>query len=148
MPHLAPYISLFSLLYKPGLGVTGIDPGMTFTSFPSSIGQDSNPQPFDRESSSLPTRPDSRPWLTWTLKLDYFISIKRCYQLLKEASFWGPVVIQSVYQVDGEEEVTLRVLDLEIGARRWVRSILRSYFKNQFLWCKFLKARPAVFLIN
>ena len=59
--YLATYISFFSLLYEPGLGVTGIDPGMTFTSFPSSNGQDSNPRPFDRESSSLPTRPDFRP---------------------------------------------------------------------------------------
>ena len=61
VPHLATYISLFSLLYERGLGVTGINPGMTFTSFPSSIRQDSNPRPFDRESSSLPTRPDFRP---------------------------------------------------------------------------------------
>ena len=28
VPHLATYISLFS--YEPGLGATGIDPGMTF----------------------------------------------------------------------------------------------------------------------
>ena len=62
VPHLATCISFFSLLYEPGLGVSGIDPGMTFTSFPSCIGQDSNPRPFDRESCLLPTRPDFRPF--------------------------------------------------------------------------------------
>ena len=36
VPHLATYISLFS--YEPELSGTGIDPGMTFSSFPSSIG--------------------------------------------------------------------------------------------------------------
>ena len=61
MPHLATCIYFFFLQYEPGLGVSGIDPGMTFTSFPSSNGQDLNPRPFDRESSSLPTRPDFRP---------------------------------------------------------------------------------------
>ena len=40
-----------------------IDPGMALTPFPSRIRWDSNPQPFDRESSSLPTRPDFRPAL-------------------------------------------------------------------------------------
>ena len=61
VPNLATFISFFSLLYEPGLAVTGIDPGMTFTSFPSSIEQDLNPRPFDREPSLLPTRPDFRP---------------------------------------------------------------------------------------
>ena len=55
------YLYFFLFLYEPGLGVSGIDPGMTFTSFPSSNGQDLNPRPFDRESSLLPTRPDFRP---------------------------------------------------------------------------------------
>ncbi len=49
---------------KPELGA-GIDPGMAFNPFPSSIlyktRQDSNPQPLDRELSPLTTRPDSRP---------------------------------------------------------------------------------------
>ena len=36
VPLLATYVSFF--LNKPGLGGTGIDPGMTFTSFQSSIG--------------------------------------------------------------------------------------------------------------
>ena len=53
------YFSLFS--YEPGLGATGIDPGMTFTSFTSSIWLDSNPRPFDREASLPTTRPDIRP---------------------------------------------------------------------------------------
>ena len=30
VPHLATFISYFSLLYEAGLGVTGIDPGMTY----------------------------------------------------------------------------------------------------------------------
>jgi hypothetical protein len=49
-------------MYEPELGA-GIDPGMAFNPFPSSIWirQDSNPQPLDRESSSLTTRPDLRP---------------------------------------------------------------------------------------
>jgi hypothetical protein len=49
---------------EPELGV-GIDPGMAFNPFPSSIldktRRDSNPQPLDRESSPLTTRPDFRP---------------------------------------------------------------------------------------
>ena len=40
VPLLATYISFFSLLIKPGLGGTGIDPGMTFISFPSSVVED------------------------------------------------------------------------------------------------------------
>ncbi len=41
------------------------DPGMGFKPFPSSnwMRQDSNPQPLDRESSSLTTRPDLHPEL-------------------------------------------------------------------------------------
>jgi hypothetical protein len=44
---------------------TGIDPGMAFNPFPSSIWirQYSNPQPLDRESSSLTTRPDLCPMI-------------------------------------------------------------------------------------
>ena len=47
---------------EPELGA-GIDPGMAFNPFPSSIWirWDSNPQPLDRESSSLTTRPDLSP---------------------------------------------------------------------------------------
>jgi len=52
VPHLATCIFLF-FYNEPGLGVE-IDPGMTLTSLPSSIGQGSNPQPSDREPSALP----------------------------------------------------------------------------------------------
>jgi hypothetical protein len=47
---------------EPELGA-GINPGMAFNPFPSSIWirQDLNPQPLDRESNSLTTRPDLRP---------------------------------------------------------------------------------------
>ncbi len=49
---------------EPELGA-GIDPGMAFNPFPSSIlvktRQDSNSQPLDHESSLLTTRPDLRP---------------------------------------------------------------------------------------
>jgi hypothetical protein len=46
---------------EPELGA-GIDPGMAFNPFPSSISirRDSNPQPLNCESSSLTTRPDLR----------------------------------------------------------------------------------------
>ena len=47
----------FHLLDEPGLGNV-IGPGMALTPFPTSIRLDSNPQPFDRESSLLPTRLD------------------------------------------------------------------------------------------
>ena len=51
------YFSYFSN-NEPELGA-GIDPGMAFNPFPSSIldktRQDSNPQPLDRESSPLTT---------------------------------------------------------------------------------------------
>ncbi len=57
------YFSYFSMK-EPELG-TGIDPGMAFNPFPSSIlykmRQDLNPQPLDRESCPLTTRPDLRP---------------------------------------------------------------------------------------
>ena len=48
-------------LDEPGLGVTGIDPGMALTPLPCSIWKrlDSNPQPFDCEPSSLTTTPSS-----------------------------------------------------------------------------------------
>ncbi len=47
---------------EPELGA-GIDPGMAYNQFPSSvwIRRDTNPQPLDCESSSLTTRPDLRP---------------------------------------------------------------------------------------
>jgi hypothetical protein len=58
-PIRLPIFSLFS--NEPDLG-TEIDPGMVMTPFPSSIlGQDLNPQPHDRESNLLTTRPDWRP---------------------------------------------------------------------------------------
>ncbi len=49
-------------MIEPELGA-GIDPGMAFNPFPSSIWirRDSNPQSLDCESSSLTTRPDLRP---------------------------------------------------------------------------------------
>ncbi len=57
------YFSYFSM-NEPELGA-GIDPGMVFNPFPSSIldktRQDLNPQPLDRESSPLTTRPDFHP---------------------------------------------------------------------------------------
>ncbi len=50
---------------EPELGA-GINPGMAFNPFPSSIlvktRQDSNSQPLDYESSLLTTRPDLRPF--------------------------------------------------------------------------------------
>ncbi len=62
MRHI--WLPVFFLLYynEPELGA-GINPGMALNPFPSSIlvywmRQDSNLQPFDRESSSLTTRPD------------------------------------------------------------------------------------------
>ncbi len=58
------YFSYFSM-NEPELGA-GIDPGMAFNPFPSSIlvltRQDSNPQPLLRESSPLTSRPDLRPF--------------------------------------------------------------------------------------
>jgi hypothetical protein len=63
LPHLATYIFLIFSMNEPELGA-GIDSGMAFNPFPSSIldktRQDSNPQPLDRESSLLTTRPDLR----------------------------------------------------------------------------------------
>jgi len=41
-----------------------MDPSMALTSLPSSIGLDPNPQPSNRESSLLTTRPDFRPVFT------------------------------------------------------------------------------------
>jgi hypothetical protein len=50
---------------EPELGA-GIDPGMAFNPFPSSIldktRQDLNSQPLDRVLSQLTTRPDLRPY--------------------------------------------------------------------------------------
>ncbi len=43
-----------------GIPRVGYDPGMALKAFPSSIGWDSNPQPFNRELSLLTTRPDFR----------------------------------------------------------------------------------------
>ncbi len=59
------YFSYFSM-NEPEFG-GGIDPGMALNPFPSSIldktRQDLNPQPLDRESSLLTTRPDLRPYI-------------------------------------------------------------------------------------
>jgi len=50
--HLTTFI--FLIFYnEPELGAE-INPGMTLTSLPSSIGQGSNPQPSDFEPSVLP----------------------------------------------------------------------------------------------
>ncbi len=63
LPHLAAYIFVFSMS-EPELGA-GINPGMAFNPFPSSIlvktRQDSNSQPLDHKSSLLTTRPDLSP---------------------------------------------------------------------------------------
>jgi hypothetical protein len=58
LPYLATYIFFFSVK-EPELGA-GIDPGMAFNPFPSSIWirQDSNPQPLHHKSSLLTTRLD------------------------------------------------------------------------------------------
>jgi len=61
VPHLATCIFFF-FYYEPELGV-GIDPGMALTPLPSSIGQGSNPQPFDREPSALPLDHSFRFWI-------------------------------------------------------------------------------------
>jgi hypothetical protein len=67
---------------EPELGA-GINPGMAFNPFPSSIWirQDSNRQPLDRESSLLTTRPDLRPPSYVTLQgfyLHNYGSKKKC----------------------------------------------------------------------
>ncbi len=65
LPHLATYIFLIFSMNEPDLGA-GIDPGMAFNPFQSSIldktRRDSNPQPLDHELSPLTTRPDLRPY--------------------------------------------------------------------------------------
>ncbi len=57
------YFSYFSI-NEPKLGA-GIDPGLAFNPFPSSIlnkmRQDLNPQPLDCELSLITIRPDLRP---------------------------------------------------------------------------------------
>ncbi len=60
-PIWLPIFSYFST-NEPELGA-GINPGMSFNPFPSSIWirQDSNPQPIDCESSLLTTWPGLRP---------------------------------------------------------------------------------------
>ncbi len=61
---------------EPELGAE-IDPGMAFEPFPSSIWirQDSNPQPLDRESSLLTTRPDFRP-------LSVILNVSKVHRIL------------------------------------------------------------------
>jgi len=62
---------------KPGLG-TGIDPDMAiFKPFPSSVGWDSNPQPFDHESNSLTTKPGFRPIVCF--RVYCFLSFCLCF---------------------------------------------------------------------
>ncbi len=64
LPHLTTYIFSYFSMNEPELGA-GINPGMAFNPFPSSIlvkmRRDLNPQPLDCESSPLTTRPDLRP---------------------------------------------------------------------------------------
>jgi len=63
-PIWLPIFSFFFhyIINEPGLGAE-IDPGMALTPFSSSIGCDSNPRPFNCESSLLTTRPDFSPTL-------------------------------------------------------------------------------------
>ncbi len=65
--HIFSYFSM----NEPELGA-GIDPGMAFNPFPSSIWirRDSNPQPLDCESSSLTTIPDLHPSVRMLMKLN------------------------------------------------------------------------------
>ncbi len=56
------YFLSFRLLNEPGLGAQ-IDPGIALTPFPSSIGWESIPQPYNHGSSLLTTRPDFHPFL-------------------------------------------------------------------------------------
>ncbi len=60
-PIWLPIFCYFSM-NEPELGA-GINPGMAFNPFPSSIWirRDLNPQPLDHESSLLTTRLDLRP---------------------------------------------------------------------------------------
>ncbi len=75
-PIWLPIFFLFSM-NEPELGA-GIDPGMAFNPFPSSIldktRQDLNPQPLDREPSPLTTRPDLCPLflILYLCKLVFF----------------------------------------------------------------------------
>ncbi len=59
VPHLATYISLFSV--NQDWVFTGINPGMAFTPLPCIIWKrrDTDPRPFDRELSLLTTTPSS-----------------------------------------------------------------------------------------
>ncbi len=70
---------------EPELGA-GINPGMAFNPIPSSIldktRQDLNPQPLDRESSPLTTRPDLRPIFIPTLQVLLIQVYKFTSQLL------------------------------------------------------------------
>jgi hypothetical protein len=64
-PIWLPIFSYFVFSMNEPELVAGIDPGMAFNPFPSSIlvktRQDSNSQPLDHESSLITTRPDLRP---------------------------------------------------------------------------------------
>ncbi len=65
-----PFGYLYFSMNERELGA-GIDPGMAFNPFPSSIlvktRRDLNPQPLDRESSPLTTRLDFSPFKSLTL---------------------------------------------------------------------------------
>jgi hypothetical protein len=69
LPHFATYIFRIFSMNEPELGAR-INPGMAYNinHFHQVIWirQDSNPQPLDRESSSLTIRPDLRPKLYLT----------------------------------------------------------------------------------
>jgi hypothetical protein len=56
-PFGSLYFFFFQLFNGPELGA-GIDRGMALKPFQSSFGPDSNPQPFNCESSKLTTRPE------------------------------------------------------------------------------------------
>jgi hypothetical protein len=59
---------------EPELGA-GIETGMAFNPFPSSIWirRDSKPQPLDPESSSLTTRPDLRPRFLFFARVEFLL---------------------------------------------------------------------------
>jgi hypothetical protein len=80
VPHLATCIFYF-LYNEPELGVI-IDPDMALTPLPSSIGQVSNPQPSDREPSSLVTVHSLRACLGLPWKHKAIFLSNYCYIFL------------------------------------------------------------------
>jgi hypothetical protein len=101
LPHLATYIFLiFPWMYQNWVQESTL--AWLFNPFPSSIldkmRQDLNPQPSDRESSPLTTRPDSRPilqksWQHFSMKiwfnLSYFFSFIGCTSMPDDKTFWN-----------------------------------------------------------